>query len=111
MTGIGSVVTLSRTIHPEFGLAKVVCSIIASPKSLHTRKHGYKCKSRRLDEETSLSLINLRRNVPLATVPDLITTMTEHKLVAAGVELGPSTVYGFLHQYNMMQPLGLRRLN
>ena len=75
-------------------------------KSLYPKQRSDKGKSRALDEETCLSLINLRREMPSATVPHLIATMNERRLVTAGIELYLSTVYRFLHQHNMMKPAG-----
>ena len=58
--------------------------------------------SRSLDEETSLALISLRKEMPKSTVPSLIQTMDKRGLVSPGVELNLSTVYRFLHQHNLM---------
>jgi len=74
--------------------------------SLYPKERSDKGKSRALDEDTSLSLINLRREMPSATVAHLIATMNERRLVTAGIELYSSTVYRFLHQHNLMQPAG-----
>ncbi|MCK5202333.1 MAG: transposase, partial [Desulfobacterales bacterium] len=75
-------------------------------QSLYPKERSDKGKSRALDEETSLVLINLRREMPSATVAHLIATMNERRLVTAGIELYSSTVYRFLHQHNLMQPAG-----
>jgi transposase InsO family protein len=72
--------------------------------SLYPKERRDKGQSRALDEETALSLISLRAEMPSATVAQLITTMTERHLVTAGIELYPSTVYRFLHQHDLMQP-------
>jgi hypothetical protein len=69
-------------------------------QSLYPKARSDKGKSRALDEDTSLSLINLRREMPSATVAHLIATMNQRKLVTAGIDLYPSTVYRFLHQHN-----------
>jgi len=58
--------------------------------------------SRGMDEETSLALIGLRKELPKATVPVLIETMERRKLVSAGVKLNLSSVYRFLHQHHLM---------
>jgi len=58
--------------------------------------------SRGMDEETSLALIGLRKELPKATVPVLIETMEKRKLVSPGVKLNLPTVYRFLHQHNLM---------
>lgn len=75
-------------------------------QSLYPKQRSDKGKSRALDEETALSLIHLRDEMPSATVAHLIATMKTRRLVTAGVELYPSTVYRFLHQHNLMQPPG-----
>ncbi len=74
--------------------------------SLYPKQRSDKGKSRALDEETCLSLINLRREMPSATVAHLIATMNERRLGSAGIDLYPSSVYRFLHQHNLMQPAG-----
>ena len=61
--------------------------------------HG---KVRALDEETSLALLELRRQVPKMPVPELIRIMHERQLVSAETHLGQTTVYRFLHQHNLM---------
>jgi len=55
-----------------------------------------------MDEETSLALIRLRKELPGATVPVLIETMEKRKLVSPGLKLNLSTIYRFLHQHNLM---------
>ena len=75
-------------------------------QSLYPKERSDKGKSRALDEETALSLIHLRHEMPSATVAHLIATVKARKLVTAGVELYPSTVYRFLHQQHLMQPPG-----
>jgi putative transposase len=55
-----------------------------------------------VDEETCCALIRLRREMPDATVINLIATMDRRRLVAPGFELNLSTVYRFLHQQNLM---------
>jgi transposase InsO family protein len=73
-------------------------------RSLYPKARCDKGQSRALDEESALSLISLRAEMPSATVAQLITTMAERHLVTAGIELYPSTVYRFLHQHDLMQP-------
>jgi transposase InsO family protein len=58
--------------------------------------------SRGLDEETSLALISLRKEMPKSTVHYLIETMDKRGLVSPGVELNLSKVYRFLHRHNLM---------
>lgn len=61
-------------------------------------------KSRSMDEETVLALINLRREFPRVTVAGLIEKMQEKNLAAAGVSLNPSTVYRLLKQQGLVRP-------
>jgi putative transposase len=58
--------------------------------------------SRGMDEETSLALIRLRKEMPKATVAVLIETMNKRRLASPGAKLNLSTVYRFLHQHNLM---------
>jgi hypothetical protein len=58
--------------------------------------------SRALEEETSLALIHLRKELPRIPVTDLIKTMHQRGLVCAGTSLRLSTVYRFLHQHHLM---------
>jgi hypothetical protein len=63
-------------------------------QSLYPKARSDKGKSRALDEETCFALINLRREMPSATVAHLIATMNERKLVTAGINFtlqGPKT--------------------
>lgn len=57
---------------------------------------------RALDEETSLALVELRRKMPRAPVPELIRLMHQRQLVSAGTHLSQTTVYRFLHQQDLM---------
>ena len=58
--------------------------------------------SRGMDEETSLALIRLKKELPKATVPVLIETMGKRRLVSPGIKLNLSTVYRFLHTHHLM---------
>lgn len=71
-------------------------------ESLYPRERNDRGKARALDEETSLALLECRRKLPGLTVPSLIRTMSEQKLLPAGVSLNSSTVYRFLHSHNLM---------
>ena len=72
-------------------------------ESLYPGDRSDRGESRTLDEETTLSLIRLRREMPKATAPVLVRTMAERGLVAPGAELNLSQVYRFLHQHNLMK--------
>lgn len=58
--------------------------------------------SRGIDEETSLALISIKKEIPKATVPVLIETMEKRRLVSPGVKLNLSGVYRFLHTHDLM---------
>jgi len=73
-------------------------------KSLYPRDRKDKGISRVFDEDTSMGLIRLRKEMPEATVPHIIEEMNNRKLVTTGMELSPSTVYWFLHQQDLMSP-------
>jgi transposase InsO family protein len=55
-----------------------------------------------LDEETSLALIHLRKELPRMPVIDLIKTVHKRGLVLPGTELSLSTVYRLLHRHHLM---------
>jgi putative transposase len=59
--------------------------------------------SRAMDEDTGLALVELRKQLPRATVKCLIRTMEQRRL-APGGQLKPSTVYRFLHRHELMTP-------
>ena len=71
-------------------------------ESLYPSDRSDRGVSRSLDEETSLALIRIRKEMPKSTVPYLIQTMEKRGLVSAGVELNLSQVYRFLHHHNLM---------
>lgn len=58
--------------------------------------------SRRLDEETSLALIHLRKELPKVPVKDLIEAMHKRRLVLPGKDLSLSSVYRLLHRHHLM---------
>lgn len=59
--------------------------------------------SRAMDQETSLALMRLRKELPKATAPRLISEMNKRGLVSPGVTLNPSTLYRFLHGHDLME--------
>jgi len=71
-------------------------------KSLFPKDRSDQGKCRAMDEETCCALIRLRREIPDATVINLIATMNRRGLVTPDIELNLSTVYRFLHQQNLM---------
>ncbi len=72
-------------------------------ESLYPSDRSDRGISRGMDEETSLALISLRKELPRVTVPDLINKMNKRRLVSPGVDLSLSTVYRFLHKHNLMK--------
>lgn len=83
-------------------------------RSLYPKDRSDQGKTRAMDEETCLSLIRLRSDMPILTVPQLIEQMNRQKRAAPGIVLNNSTVYRFLHQQNLMssqikQPVDRRK--
>lgn len=73
-------------------------------ESLYPPERCDQGKSRALDEETVLSLVNLRREFPRLRLAGLIEKMHERNL--AGVKLYPSTVYRILCRHGVMKREG-----
>jgi len=62
---------------------------------------------RALDDDTILTLLNLRREMPEVTVPSLIATMKQRNLMKPGVSLSPATVYRLLHKKGLLYTPGV----
>ena len=73
-------------------------------KSLYPKDRSDQGKVRAMDQETCLSLIRLRSDLPALTVPQLIEQMKCQNRVTAGTVLNNSTVYRFLHEQDLMRP-------
>ncbi len=73
-------------------------------ESLYPESRSDRGKSRAMDEETCLSLVRLKKEMPNATVPFLVRTMKERDLVSPGTTLNQPTVYRFLHQHGLIKP-------
>jgi len=73
-------------------------------KSLYPKDRSDLGKTRAMDEETCLSVIELKLEMPALTVPLLIEQMNLQNRVTPGIVLNNSTVYRFLHQQNLMAP-------
>jgi transposase InsO family protein len=71
-------------------------------ESLCSRDRSDQGMSRAMDQETSLALMRLRKELPKATVPRLISEMNKRGLVSPGVTLNSSTLYRFLHGHDLM---------
>lgn len=72
-------------------------------ESLCSRDRSDRGMSRAMDQETSLALMSLRKELPKATVPRLISEMNKRGLVSPVVTLNPSTLYRFLHGHDLME--------
>ena len=72
-------------------------------ESLYPGKRSDCGKSRALDEETALSLIRTREELPKATVPRLVEEMKRRGMITSERDLPLSTVYRFLHCHNLMR--------
>jgi len=72
-------------------------------EGLYPKKRNDQGASRSLDDETALSLAELRKTQPRATIPMLIKEMESRGLVSPGIRLTPATVYRFLHARGLMQ--------
>jgi putative transposase len=73
-------------------------------ESLYPQDRSDRGKSRSLDAETALSLIQLRKELPRATITHLIAQMHRRGLVSPPMALSPSTVYRLLHEHQLMHP-------
>lgn len=71
-------------------------------KSLQPKDRSDQGKSRAMDEDTCLSLIELKLETPALTIPQLIEQMNRQNQVSPGIVLNNSTVYRFLHQHNLV---------
>jgi putative transposase len=78
----------------------------ATIESLYPPERCDQGKSRAVDEETELALVNLRREFPRLKLTGLIEKMHERNLVGAGVKLYPSTVYRILCRHGVMKREG-----
>lgn len=72
-------------------------------ESLYPGKRSDCGRSRALDEETALSLIRTREELPKATVPRLVEEMKRRGMITSERDLPLSTVYRFLHCHNLME--------
>jgi transposase InsO family protein len=68
-------------------------------KSLQPKDRSDQGKSRAMDEETCLSLIELKLQTPALSVPQLIEQINR---VSPDIVLNNSTVYRFLHQQDLI---------
>jgi transposase InsO family protein len=73
--------------------------------SLYPKDRSDRGKSRAMDEETCCGLMELRSQMPAATVIELIDQMNRQNRVSPGIVLNNSTVYRFLHHQGLMEPV------
>ena len=59
-------------------------------------------KSRCIDDETAANLVQLRREMPAATVETVINIMHHRQLVSPGTTLAPTSVWRFLTRHGLM---------
>lgn len=71
-------------------------------ESLYPPDRSDRGMSRGLDEETALTLIHLRKELPKMPVPDLIKTMRKRGVIPPGIPLSLSTVYRLFHRHHLM---------
>ena len=71
-------------------------------EALYPQERADQGRERALDEETSLTMINLRRQLPKTSVPEFIRILRQRQLVPEGTPLSQTTVYRFLHRNNLM---------
>lgn len=71
-------------------------------ESLYPTERSDRGVSRGLDEESSLALIQLRKESPRMPVTDLLKTIYKRRLVPPGKTLSLSTVYRLLHRHHLM---------
>ncbi len=83
---------------------RIYCNSGGDLKSLYPKGRSDQGKTRAMDEETCLSLIELKLKIPALTVPQLIEQMNRKNRVTPGIVLNNSTVYRFLHQQDLMAP-------
>ena len=70
--------------------------------ALYPQERTDQGQGRALDEETSLTLLDLRRQIPKTSVPEFIRILHQRQLVPAGTLLSQTTVYRLLHRNNLM---------
>jgi putative transposase len=70
--------------------------------TLYPQERADQGQGRALDEETSLTLLDLRRQHPKTSVPEFIRILHQRQLVPAATPLSLTTVYRLLHRNNLM---------
>jgi len=76
-------------------------------EALYPAARSDRGKSRALDQDTALALIQLRRELPKATINQLIEKMHRRRLVVPRTKLSPSTVYRLLRRHDLTGPAAI----
>lgn len=71
-------------------------------ESLYPTEREDKGKSRALDDETAAGIVALRKELPHATIPVLLRTAGERRIIPPGTTLAHSTLYRFLQARGLM---------
>jgi len=71
-------------------------------QALYPRGRSDHGKTRRYDNDTCLSLIRLRKELPTLSVPNFIKEVKARKILPADIELKQTTLYRFFHQEDIM---------
>jgi putative transposase len=71
-------------------------------ETLYPKNRNDSGKSRSIDEETAANLVELRKEMPRATVAAVIESMHQRQLVAPGIVLAPSSVWRLFTRHGLM---------
>jgi putative transposase len=71
-------------------------------ESLYPTEREDKGRSRTMDDDTSSGIIKLRKEMPHVTLPVLMHTARERKIIPPGADFSKSTLYRFLSAHGLM---------
>ena len=71
-------------------------------EALYPKDRADSGRSRSIDTESAANLVELRREMPRATVATLIKTMETRRLLTPGTALTPTSVWRFLTRHGLM---------
>ena len=77
-------------------------------ESLFPRTRNDKGKCRAIDEETTLSLLRLRKEMLSTPVPHLLGIARKRGIVPADINLNLTTTYRLFHEHNLMDKKSLK---